>query len=183
MERLVAQAGVAREDHAHVVLHVLRNVAQRDDDLVFHVEAEVAVVAETFFFGDRQAVTGEHDLAADFRVVGERKGFHVFAAPGVCLTTDGDFDRRPAVVHAGRELERLRVGLEPGERDRPDALQLPGDVFDRKRLSRAARHPSGQRFAGEEVDVGAHARFAGAGRRGDQGGDQGGRRWANDAQE
>src|SRR5207247_167509 len=99
-------------------------IPQDEDDLVFHVKAGVAVVAEILTFRDNDAVASEHDASFDIAVVGKGKG----ADHAGLWSAPVDFDRRTAVARARGELERKeRIGL-PWQRLRADLLKLRCDV-------------------------------------------------------
>ncbi len=153
-ERLVAQARVAGERRPQIGVGILREVAQDDDDLVLDVERGVAVVAEAGTFRHGQAVAGEDDLAADFRVVGERQALHV----GRGVEPLGgiparDRHRRPVVAHARRVLERQEEVVTTRQRRGAHRAQLPDEVRRRRVGSGRARGASLESGRGEVLDV------------------------------
>ena len=151
--RLVAQVGVARQDPLRLLVGVLGEVAQHEDDLVFHVERRVAVVAEVLAVGHDDAVAGEDDLAADFAVVGEGQRLDVGALREAQRLPGGDAQARAAVARAGGELERQPVVRLAGQRPRADALQLRDDVVGGEPLAGRPGEPPFLALAGERGHV------------------------------
>ena len=135
--RLVAKVGIARQDRARLLIGVFWKVAQHEHDLVFHVEADVAVVAEILRFGHDEAISGEHDRTGDIGVVGERQRLHVRGRDeGPRLGAGAqDGEGRARVLRAGREQERLIEVLLSRQRLRADPRQLARDVVGRQPLA------------------------------------------------
>ena len=63
-ERLVAKIGIARERRFGLGVGVFGEVVEDEDDLVFHVKACVAVVAEVLRLGHDEAVAGKDQRRA-----------------------------------------------------------------------------------------------------------------------
>ena len=151
--RLVAQVGVARQDPLRLLVGVLGEVAQDEDDLVFHVERRVAVVAEVLAVGHDDAVAGEDDLAADFTVVGKRQRLDRRSRCVNVRLPGGDAQARTAVACAGGELERQPVIGLARQRPRADALQLRHEIVGREPLTVRPGEPPFLALAGERGHV------------------------------
>ena len=155
-QRLVAQAGIARQRGAQVAFGVLGKVAQHQDDLVRHVQRGVAVVAETVGFRHRQPVAGEHQRTLDRLVLGERqRARQVPAAVGVRQRRAvfmGERDGRANVGDARRVGERLAVAVYAWQRLGADRPELSDDVVGGLADARRAGHAPFERVVGKVLD-------------------------------
>ncbi len=152
-ERLVAQAGLPGESGAAIRVDVLRGVAQDEDDLVFDVEAGVAVVRSAFDLRSDEAVAREDDLTRGGSVVGEGQGLdpvdpakRLGGLPG-----SAEPEARAAVVRSRGELERQEETGLPGQRFRTEPFELVREVANRLLLPLRARHPSVELVGSKEL--------------------------------
>src|SRR5207247_10879164 len=105
-ERLVSKVGVAGERGLRLRIRVFREVVEDEDDLVLHVEACVAVVAEPLRFRHNETVAGKYDRPVDRRIVREGERLHLLGTAERLLTgAAANRQRRSTVARPRGELE------------------------------------------------------------------------------
>ena len=171
--RLVSQIGIAGEDALGLAVGVFGEVPQDEHNLVFDVEASVAVVPEVLAVGHDDAVAGKDDRALDIAIVGEGKrpragarALTRYEAAGDAISRrkrDADAHLRSAVARAGGELERRLESVASRERPRADALQLRDDELAGEGFALRPGHAAAESFRRQRLYGGTQPRSVGGG--------------------
>ena len=157
---LVAKVGVARENGARLLVGVFREVTEHHDNLVLHLEAGVAVVAEVLRLGHHQPITGEHHAPGGLDRIRERQGLDG-RRTGEGLRAArvlGHRQRGAAVLRAGGERERHAEVSHARQRLGADALQLADDVVGGQLLTGRTREPPLELVGRQRFDLRPGAR-------------------------